>query len=354
MRNHKTNYAFYRLPNDLIFTKIECKNPRILSSLDSLKVGSDVGYLISPFIITAETPCVFLEAENADSLPIPPDLESKKTVKRYCTLMSEKADELVYHEMFVKAKFFLGKPLCKKIVLARTFSINFDYDQNVLEAMFFRACKAYPRCFISLFSTEMTGTWLIATPELLLANKHGKWQTMALAGTISREEQLQKNANAWKNKNKSEQEYVTHYICEKLSPVSENLVKIGPYPSPAANLFHLRTDITFETSNGKNDLTKILSLLHPTPAVCGIPSRLAQQAILEIENVPRRYYSGFSGPFGIADQHQFFVSLRCMNIKEDNNCLLYAGGGLLPASDETEELEETNRKLRTILNLIEN
>lgn len=66
----------------------------------------------------------------------------------------------------------------------------------------------------------------------------------------------------------------------------------------------------------------------------------------------RRYYAGFSGPLHLNGECALYVSLRCMEIEADAvHC--YAGGGLLPDSREESEWSETQRKLRTMLDLFE-
>ena len=57
----------------------------------------------------------------------------------------------------------------------------------------------------------------------------------------------------------------------------------------------------------------------------------ARTFILANESDDRRYYSGYAGPWGIKDVYALYVSLRCMEIREDC-CLMHAGGGLLPTA----------------------
>ena len=96
----------------------------------------------------------------------------------------------------------------------------------------------------------------------------------------------------------------------------------------------------------------MLAELHPTPAVCGMPKNTAQELILREEHLQRAYYSGFSGPLNVHNTTHFFVSLRCMQLFQ-RRCTLYAGGGLLPASDEQSEWNETALKLNTMLNVLQ-
>src|SRR5690606_39603787 len=73
---------------------------------------------------------------------------------------------------------------------------------------------------------------------------------------------------------------------------------------------HLRTDITGELEKSnlenpdfdnekkpseaeKDSLTKLVSAIHPTPAICGLPKDTAKKFILENENYDREFYTGF-------------------------------------------------------------
>jgi isochorismate synthase len=86
--------------------------------------------------------------------------------------------------------------------------------------------------------------------------------------------------------------------------------------------------------------------------VCGVPKQDAHRFILENESCHRDYYSGFSGPLNMDGETALFVSLRCMRIFGDRY-RLYAGGGILPQSDEEMEWKETAAKMQAMLSLIE-
>jgi isochorismate synthase len=95
----------------------------------------------------------------------------------------------------------------------------------------------------------------------------------------------------------------------------------------------------------------LLNLLHPTPAVAGLPKEEARRFILENEGYPRRYYSGFAGWLDTAGRSDLYVNLRCMHIRP-HRLTLYSGGGLLPSSVMETEWRETEDKLQTMLSVI--
>jgi len=117
----------------------------------------------------------------------------------------------------------------------------------------------------------------------------------------------------------------------------------------AGNVAHLRTDFRF-TLDPTADVGSLIDTLHPTPAVCGMPKQRARDFIVAHEGIDRAYYSGYSGPWNIAGERRLFVSLRCMQLLQDG-CILYAGGGLLTASNPADEWRETQAKLQTMSSL---
>ena len=128
--------------------------------------------------------------------------------------------------------------------------------------------------------------------------------------------------------------------------MADNIQEEGPRTVRAANLVHLRSDFTFTILNNAR-VGNVLQLLHPTPAVCGLPKKEAYDFILANEHTPRLYYSGFMGPLNLSSTTHLFVSLRCMQIA-DNQYRLYAGGGLLKDSVEEQEWQETEAKMETM------
>ena len=214
----------------------------------------------------------------------------------------------------------------------------------------------YPRLFVALVYTPQSGLWLMATPEILLKGELNQMVTMSLAGTQKAEPSktvadYPVEGVEWSEKNREEQQYVTDYIEDCIKTFSDDYQKKGPYTTMAANLYHLRTDIAFRLHD-TGRLGDVLDALYPTPAVCGIPKDEARRFILQHEEQPRRYYSGFVGPISSKGKTHLYVSLRCMNILDDGSCELYAGGGLLKESEMEKEWKETEAKMQTILSVL--
>ena len=222
--------------------------------------------------------------------------------------------------------------------------------------LFERACQRYPRMFIALVSAPQCGTWLTATPEVLLENlpQSDLWRTIALAGTMRlRDDELDGEGLhlRWSTKNIQEQRYVASYIADTLKRLGLDYREEGPRTVRAANLVHLRSDFTFSLSNNGTRVGALLDALHPTPAVCGLPKKEALEFILQNEPVPRRYYCGFMGPVNSQCSTHLYVTLRCMQIASQHYHL-YAGGGLLCDSVCDKEWRETEAKMETMRQIV--
>jgi isochorismate synthase len=198
----------------------------------------------------------------------------------------------------------------------------------------------------------------MATPEVLLEGNGRQWRTMSLAGTMKLDDKqldfdepptpqpTDSHDILWSIKNIQEQRFVSTFITESLEQVAGDIEEKGPFTMRAGNLVHLRSDFLF-TMEQADDIGKLLAILYPTPAVCGLPKDSARDFILRNEFAPRQYYSGFAGPMATQDDTHLYVSLRCMRI-DASGCFLYAGGGIMADSEQEAEWKETEDKMGTM------
>ena len=338
-------FAIYRLPHADDCTLVGQNGaPATFASLTEL--GAAQGFVIAPFTVDDRTPVLLLRADEVRQCTLD-EVRSLAPLSCYLdaaglplVLPSKKA----YRSVFDRFHQALLEPDIQKLVLARCEDVQYQGPEPT--ELFSRACERYPEAFVTLFSAPQCGTWLLATPEVLLARDGNRWRTMALAGTMRYTERLPE----WSEKNVQEQAYVARYINDCLSRYSHDVTLDGPYTTRAASLVHLRTDFSF-TLPDEARMGDVLADLHPTPAVCGMPKEKAQRFIVENEHCDRSYYSGFSGPLNLSGDTALFVSLRCMRILEDRY-RLYAGGGILPQSEASQEWSETVAKMQAMISLI--
>lgn len=339
------SFAIYRLPGEDTprFLMQTSGSVRLLYNIEELNGQS--GFVIAPFRVTKECPIVLI---RPDSTEIPSCPEEVKCLPKETATSPERnygpADYSRCFSIFIEA---LQSGRMDKLVLSRSQMLKKEFDFSPAQA-FYAACKRYTRSYVYLCHTPETGTWLGGTPEILLSGQAGRWHTVALAGT----QPLQQDRlpEIWDDKNRREQQLVASYIRTQLSSLGIRPEEEGPYATRAGELSHLKSDFRFSLP-GNNKLGDLLKLLHPTPAVCGLPKEEAYRFILTNEGYDRRYYSGFIGWLNPDAQSDLYVNLRCMQIQEQT-LTLYAGGGLLPSSQLDDEWQETEDKMQTMQRLI--
>lgn len=332
-------FAVDRLPgaSEPRFMMQEGGDPQLLHTAHELNGRS--GFVMAPFAVSCEHPIVVIRPD-LDRIP---DMNDGPATPATSPSVPLRGLEDGYSEAFARFMAPLREGYLDKLVLS-SHAVMQRPDDFSPAAAFDAACALYPDSYVYLCHTPTTGTWLGSTPEVLLAGTGTRWHTVALAGT-------RPLASArWDDKNIQEQAVVVRYIRDRLQSFGLNAEEKGPYSSPSAGLVHLKTDFRF-TIRDNTLLGDLVELLHPTPAVCGLPREKARRFILEHEDYDRQYYTGFAGRLDPGAQSGLFVNLRCMKVTDDR-LVLYAGGGLMPMSSEEEELGELRDKLQTMLALI--
>ncbi len=249
---------------------------------------------------------------------------------------------MAYLENIVKAQQEIGLGHFKKTVLSRVAKFHYTQTPDVMD-LFFALSAKYPNAFISLISSPFWGTWLGASPEILLQQSAENYITVALAGTkktstgslfTSKEEEEQNII-----KESIEHTLASHHI-QSHSSQRENFDTGG--------LTHLKTTIAFKAPGGSR--LNLSEELHPTPAVGGFPRKEAVHFILQNENYAREIYAGYIGPIH-KNSLSLFVHIRCMQWLPDY-ALLYAGAGITSGSEAEAEWEETENKMKIISDVL--
>ncbi|MFD2247819.1 chorismate-binding protein [Pontibacter ruber] len=244
----------------------------------------------------------------------------------------------------------------EKVVLSRNFSEVVPASFSPVAA-FEQMLQTYPNAFVSLVSVPGVGTWMGASPEILVSiDQNNIFKTVALAGTQPLTEDGCTSSAIWRQKEIEEQAMVERYIlsCFKKLRLRE-YSEIGPRTVVAGNLMHLRTDFKVDTKEVDFPTlgTDMLHLLHPTSAVCGLPKEPALEFILQHEGYDRSYYSGYLGPVNSSAGTHLFVNLRCMQLLA-TDAILYAGAGITGESSPEKEWQETQHKMQTMQRVLAN
>ena len=308
------------------------------------------GFIFAPFVETSKMPTLLIKPNIAVSgwelinLEVEALNKKKKRIVLSSIVVEDRDASIDEHEGYEVAfrtfKYQLDRENYQKLVLS--FSQLKDWEgADHEDEVFIRASEQFPNSMVYLVYTRKGGRWFGCTPELLLEGYGMKWHTMALAGTRTWE------SGEWSDKNVHEQRVVSDYIEGQLQSLGARITRQGPYTSKAGHLFHLRTDYTFHLPKATSPL-HILNLLHPTPALCGLPKMEAWNYIRLFERNKRMYYGGFLGPLNLRAETNIYVNIRCAQIRPSGKALFFAGGGLTRNSNFYEEKEEVKKKLETL------
>ncbi|WP_371163866.1 chorismate-binding protein [Buchananella felis] len=247
----------------------------------------------------------------------------------------------------------------QKVVLARDVYVHTEHalDPRVpLTAL----GRDYPGCW-----TFQVGSWLGATPELLVRLDRGLVAARVLAGTIRRtgddEADLLRAGNlARSSKDLAEHEFAVDSVAHALGDFCTTLnVPEQPFVLHLPNVMHLATDVTGVLPAGTGVTSLALAgALHPSAAVGGTPKLAAQQIIAELEGMDRANYAGPVGWMDATGDGEWGIALRCGVIEPQpgdaagragSTVRLFAGGGILPQSVPAAEVAETSAKLQPML-----
>lgn len=269
-------------------------------------------------------------------------------------IRSRAAGEAEFTTLVDDAIDFIGETGIAKVVVSRTAARTLPerFDPAIV---FAALCERYPHAFVSLVAVPGVGTWLGATPEILLTLDNMALTTMALAGTQRRPSDLPLERVTWGRKETVEQDMVSAYVRGFFWDASvTHVVESGPQTIAAGSVVHLQTLFRVELPEAERLAlaNRVLDELHPTSAVCGMPKHQALAFILAHEGYDRSFYSGFLGPVHIQGESSLYVNLRCMQLGE-NAAHLYVGAGITADSQPQAEWRETELKAETMLAVLE-
>ncbi|MBT8218865.1 MAG: chorismate-binding protein [Bacteroidia bacterium] len=233
----------------------------------------------------------------------------------------------------------------EKVVLSRIHLLK--NEGTDLYDLFINMTEQYPNAFVYLFHIPGDGTWMGATPEILMEWKENKAFTVALAATQQVDGRSVDKVE-WGKKEIEEQAIIQRYIEDALKEKKFTYTKGETSTTQAGSLYHLKT--LYEIRDVES-LDTIVELLHPGPAICGNPQNAASERIKELESHDREYYCGYLG-LKTSSVTRLFINLRCMQVFQDHFAL-YVGGGLTKDSNSECEWNETVAKTKTLESAIQ-
>lgn len=250
----------------------------------------------------------------------------------------------------------ISQGLMSKVVLSREVFVELN-KKPFLPSVLKKLSEKYPKCYT--FAYKKRGSVFIgASPEKLAKISNGWIEVDALAGSAPRgrtegEDLEMEKFLLHSEKNLFEQRAVVNFIHNLLNKISDEIIfDDKPRIRKLPNIQHLWTVMHAKLKKDV-ELFDILIKLHPTPAICGDPWKIAKDFILHNEPHNRGLYSGNIGWFNFNGSGEFAVAIRSALIKE-NNLFAYAGCGIVEGSEAKTEFEESEIKLKPILSLFDN
>lgn len=331
-------FVVFRKPNEKLITAY-LQNSKELNFLSSF---SEQGFVFAPFDKNKKK--VFFLKDQCEKLITEISHEEYKDMVLTSSIFKDDfngASKENHIQLVQKGIDFIKNRNAKKIVLSRKEHINIE-GLDIFDA-YKKMLYNYQNAFVYLWFHPLVGLWMGATPERLLSVVGTTFKTMALAGTQLNEKGVD---SVWKDKEQQEQKFVTDFIFESTKPYLNSIKISDPYTVEAGNVVHIRTDISGDLIS-PNLLSELVSSLHPTPAICGLPKAIATEFILKNEAYNRSYYSGFLGEINNENSTELFVNLRCMELK-NKEAIIYIGGGITKDSIAENEWKETVAKSKVM------
>ncbi len=196
-------------------------------------------------------------------------------------------------------------------------------------------CSASPELFFSL-----EGEHLISRP-MKGTSKRGLWQTDDLEKAVW----LAKS-----EKNRAENVMITDMVRNDMGRIADvdrvevlSLLDIEKYPT----LWHMMSTVCCQT---KANITDIFCALFPAASITGAPKVRTMQIIAELENSPRKIYTGAIGYIFPERRAQFNVAIRTVLLDKRNKIAEYGvGGGIVWDSESADEMQECRTKARILV-----
>lgn len=244
----------------------------------------------------------------------------------------------------------------QKIVLARELRLKLNNRVQVgslVEKLMDTQEQSY------IFAYEQGDDCFVgASPERLVQVQGNELLSTCLAGTAPRgeneleDEQIANDELIDNAKNREEHEHVVQMIHSSITPFCHGInIPENPVILTLRNLQHLYTPVTATLNDGVS-VFNLIEVLHPTPALGGVPTDKALQFIREEEQFDRGWYGAPIGWLDANGNSEFAVAIRS-GLAQKDEMSLFAGCGVMADSDPEQEYEETAVKFLPLLTILE-
>jgi menaquinone-specific isochorismate synthase len=257
--------------------------------------------------------------------------------RRWQTAVEEALDRIAAREL-------------EKVVLAREVTVRGDGPFDVARVVG-RLRAENRRSF-----TYAAGAFVGASPELLVRRRGRLVVSKPMAGTVARGDSRADDdrlvaAMTASTKEQAEHRLVVGEVTRALRSLCGDVVVEAPEVVRLPTVAHLATTIRGTLRNGFASALGVAALLHPTPAVAGVPRPAALDAIAELEPFDRGLYAGPVGWVDARGDGDWALALRGATLDGDR-ARLVAGAGIVAGSDPAAEWAETEAKLEAMRSVL--
>lgn len=271
------------------------------------------------------------------------------------TSYEEQPESDEWKKMIDQSLRLISRKELEKIVLSR--KKIFSYEEAIEMPVMFRELyqgNLNSSHFSIFHQLQYNKAFISFTPERLFTLKKNNLETISLAGSTLRGKDEKEDLELEKTLTCSdklirEHEIVTKTILEKLKPVAKK-IEVSPLFTMKLPYIQHRQAKILAVLKKNTDVMSLIDILHPTPAVGGIPVDYAKVKILEIEKEKRGYYAA---PLGVISKEfsEMAVGIRSALI-EGPMITVFGGAGIVAGSVAEEEWIETGTKMRPFTKII--
>ena len=241
-----------------------------------------------------------------------------------------------------------------KVVLATALDVDLESPIDI-PLILERLRRTYPDCFRFLIQPVDETGFFGPSPERLVRKDGELVETEALAGSVPRGDTPEADAGLADSLRESEKLQHEQHLVE--TEITDRLTPLGSVTAgeqgvrKLATIQHLRTPLKV-TMDQPIHVLSLVELLHPTPAVGGVPPDRAMATIHETETFDRGWYASPVGWFDADGDGEFAVAIRS-GLAGGRRATLFAGNGIVADSDPADEWDEIHPKYRPILDELE-
>lgn len=268
--------------------------------------------------------------------------------------MDENRGKDAWHRLVEQALAAIGSGALDKVVPARVLPVTAPRPFHVPGILSHLSAHLAEG---SVFAIGDAGRWFIgATPECLLARHGTEITTVGLAGSAPRGHDPASDAAfgdslMTEEKIRREHRITADFLVDNIAHTCGVPRVDGPDLIRLPTVQHLRTRVQATVPPEGPGFLELVSRLHPTPAVGGMPSDRAVAWLANAEPFERGWFAGGVGWLRADDHGEMGLAIRSAEVS-GSSALVYAGCGVVAGSSPRQEWRESTWKTRSMLSAL--